>query len=207
MRALLPLTLVLLGTAFAQTHTGHTMPMPAPTPAKPAAPASGAAPAMDHMDPWNTQGLDRLSGPAFDRAYLSMMVAHHEAALDMSRAVLARARDPQVKAWAEEVVFTQQSEVREMNAMFQDFKLGGVDAARRDAMKRAMQPMVDAVKNAKNPESAWVQHMIPHHAAGVVMATLALSQSGNDLVRQHAAGIVKVQAQQMYDYRRWAPGS
>ncbi len=96
--SLIPLTLVALslsGPASSQSmpgHAGHTMP------AQSGAAQSGAAHAGHAMT--GLSELGALRGRAFDRAYLSMMIPHHQAAVEMARAALAVSRDATVKAWA-----------------------------------------------------------------------------------------------------------
>ncbi|AFZ68104.1 DUF305 domain-containing protein [Deinococcus peraridilitoris] len=159
------------------------------------------------FDPQLLAQLETLSGRNFDRAYLSMMIAHHQAGVEMSQALLPRLRDPQVREWAQIVVTGQQGEVREMTAMLTDFQLGGLDRVRADAMKAHMQGMLRAVRASTAPEEAFVSHMLEHHASGVLMATLALMRSDNDLLRLDAQGVVRVQAEQMNTYRSWKPRS
>lgn len=193
--------LTLSALAAAQTPhppSGAPMSMPAATGGTGAMPMEGGA----------TSGeLEQRSGRAFDRAYLSMMIAHHQAAVDMSALLLPRMRDPQVREWAEQVISGQQGEIREMTAMLADFGLGGLDPAMTASMTREMAPMLSAVKRAPNPEEAFVTQMLEHHALGIRMATLALLRSDNNLIRLGAQNIVRVQAQQMYQYRGWQPKS
>ena len=163
-------------------------------------------PGMSPLDLAHFGDLQTLRGPAFERTYLSMMIEHHQLALDMTRAALPRLKDPQVKKWAEQVLLAQGSEITEMTAELRDFNLGSIDTARQAAMRSAMGGMLEAM-NTPNPDEAWVSNMLAHHAMGVAMATLAILQADDDRVRQEAAGIARAQALQMYEYRRWSPGS
>ena len=61
--------------------------------------------------------LDRLSGAAFDRAFLEQMTAHHESALPMARTELADGTNPQARALAQEILDVQQAEITEMRAL------------------------------------------------------------------------------------------
>ncbi|WP_027481088.1 DUF305 domain-containing protein [Deinococcus pimensis] len=198
-RKLIPTALALVAAlGAAQTHQ-HTAPQQ--TPAAPMAPMTPPATGAHAHGP----DLSTLSGRAFDRAYLSMMIAHHEAAVGMSDAALKRGGDPRVKGWAQQVRDLQVSELREMNAMLRDYDLGGLDRAAHDAMAADMKPMVDAVTAGPNPDEAWVRGMLEHHALALRMATEALLRSDTERVRRAARAVAKVQAEQMYEYRTWAP--
>jgi uncharacterized protein (DUF305 family) len=50
----------------------------------------------------------------FDAAFLKMMVPHHEGAVAMAKAELAKGEDPELKALAEDVIEAQEREIKEM---------------------------------------------------------------------------------------------
>jgi uncharacterized protein (DUF305 family) len=52
----------------------------------------------------------------FDRAFVEMMIPHHEGAVAMSQAQLDRGRDPQLRRLAEQIIEAQRDEIREMRA-------------------------------------------------------------------------------------------
>lgn len=84
-------------------------------------PASGAAGPMGPMNGMLTDGqvqqLGTLSGPAFDRAYLELMTAHHRGAIDMARTELVEGRSPQAIELARAIITAQQAEIDEMAAL------------------------------------------------------------------------------------------
>lgn len=59
----------------------------------------------------DTAALEPLSGTAFDRAFLTRMIAHHEGALPMARADLSDGVNPQAKALAQSIVTAQEAEI------------------------------------------------------------------------------------------------
>lgn len=162
--------------------------------------AHGAAAPMSHAGN-DMGGLAGLSGPAFDRAYLSMMVAHHQGAVDMARAVQGRVKDPQVNTWVANVIRDQTREIKDMTAWLKG--LGGVQTDRRDMMTGSMKGMVTPLKTAKNPDQAFVQGMLPHHASALDMANLALQKSRDPRVLKLSRDIIKAQADEMYAFRQW----
>jgi uncharacterized protein (DUF305 family) len=146
-------------------------------------------------------GLDTLKGKAFDRAFLSMMIVHHQGALDMSRAVLGSVRDPQVKKWTAEIIRVQQKELGVMNTWLKT--LGGVDRGAQTSMHTEMKSMMTALKANKDRDRALVEGMLPHHASAVDMASLALRKSSDARVLGLARDIIRTQADEMYAYRQW----
>ena len=86
--------------------------------------------------------MDHGSGAAHysDRAFLSGMIAHHEGAVDMAKVFLAtpkKEQDPQVTAWADDVIKVQEKEIAEMKDLLKP--LGGIEESAYAPMKKAMQ--------------------------------------------------------------------
>jgi uncharacterized protein (DUF305 family) len=144
--------------------------------------------------------LEKLSGKAFDRAFLSMMIPHHQAALDMAKAVSPVSKDAQVKTWAGAIVRSQQAEITTMTALLKP--LGGSEAPMA-AMMDSMNSMGQRVRSAKNPDAAFVQGMLPHHDSAIDMAKIALQRSSDPNVLKIAQDIILAQAKEMYGFRTW----
>jgi uncharacterized protein (DUF305 family) len=66
------------------------------------------------MSPEDMASLGDAEGDAFDRMWLTMMIEHHEGAVEMAEAELAEGQNPQATALAEDVVRVQQDEIRRM---------------------------------------------------------------------------------------------
>ncbi|AII05445.1 DUF305 domain-containing protein [Rhodococcus opacus] len=65
----------------------------------------------DQMD-----ALTALSGTEFDRQWLTMMIEHHEGAIDMANTELADGENPEAKQMATDIVTAQQKEIADMQA-------------------------------------------------------------------------------------------
>ncbi|MFF6874414.1 DUF305 domain-containing protein [Streptomyces sp. NPDC012474] len=64
--------------------------------------------------------LAKLTGRAFDRQFLTLMVEHHEGAVEMARTEQSKGGYGPAKAMAGDIVTAQQAEIREMNGMLDD---------------------------------------------------------------------------------------
>jgi uncharacterized protein (DUF305 family) len=62
----------------------------------------------------DVKALTPLSGPAFDREFLTRMIAHHEGALPMAQTELGAGENPQAKQLAQEILDMQKAEIAEM---------------------------------------------------------------------------------------------
>jgi uncharacterized protein (DUF305 family) len=75
----------------------------------------GAMPGMMSEDQMNQ--LRQLSGAAFDRMFLQMMIEHHQGAVTMSRTELGNGRSPDARQLAQGIINAQQREITEMQGL------------------------------------------------------------------------------------------
>jgi uncharacterized protein (DUF305 family) len=71
------------------------------------------------MGPQEMADLVAASGPAFDRAFLTMMIAHHTGAVAMAQTELAQGTNPQARQLAQAIIAAQQAEIAEMQGLLQ----------------------------------------------------------------------------------------
>ncbi|CAM5710296.1 hypothetical protein MAUB1S_02685 [Mycolicibacterium aubagnense] len=69
------------------------------------------------MTPQQMTELTGLSGAAFDKMWLQMMVEHHQGAITMAGDELKSGTNADAKKMAESIVTTQQAEITTMNGM------------------------------------------------------------------------------------------
>lgn len=138
-----------------------------------------------------------------DRAYLSGMIAHHEGAVQMSEALLAapkKQQDPQVAAWAGQIIKAQKGEIAQMKAWLKD--VGGLDQHAYDAMRHEMQNMMH-MYTSSNPNVQFVQQMLPHHGMAVTMTVPVLVHSQKADLLKLGQEIIEAQAAEMHAFRIW----
>ncbi|WP_280402499.1 DUF305 domain-containing protein [Nocardia carnea] len=63
--------------------------------------------------------LEAAQGAEFDRLWLTMMIAHHEGAVQMARTELAEGSNPQARTMAQQIIDAQQAEIQQMQAMLE----------------------------------------------------------------------------------------
>ncbi|WP_280423519.1 DUF305 domain-containing protein [Nocardia carnea] len=63
--------------------------------------------------------LEAAQGPEFDRMWLTMMIDHHEGAVQMAQTELAEGSDPQARTMAQQIVDAQQAEIQQMQAILE----------------------------------------------------------------------------------------
>lgn len=138
-----------------------------------------------------------------DRAFLSGMIAHHEGAVDMAKVFLAtpkKDQNPQVTAWADDVIKVQEKEIAEMKELLKP--LGGIEESAYTPMKKAMQHMLEEGKDL-GANMRFVELMLPHHAMALEMSVPALLGSNNPQILNLAEGIIISQAKEMRQFKAW----
>jgi uncharacterized protein (DUF305 family) len=86
---------------------------------------ASAMPGMDHshggmpgmMSDADMAKLKAASGKDFDRQFCTMMIAHHQGAIEMAKQEQATGANPDAKALAGRIITAQQAEITTMNAI------------------------------------------------------------------------------------------
>jgi uncharacterized protein (DUF305 family) len=67
-----------------------------------------------HMKGMDDDPHSLRSAQPFDRAFIQMMIPHHEGAIEMAKAELAEGQDRELRALAQQSIDAQERETREM---------------------------------------------------------------------------------------------
>ncbi len=70
----------------------------------------------DSMMGMNMDDSMLMRSKKFDRAFIDMMIQHHQGAIRMARVELAEGKDPQLRELAQAIIRDQSTEIEEMNA-------------------------------------------------------------------------------------------
>ena len=99
----------------------HTWDQPMDMPGMAGADDMSGMEGMEGMEGMMTEdqmaSLASLSGIEFDKAWATMMIAHHQGAIMQAEAVKASGSDPAVLALADQIISAQQGEITQMEAM------------------------------------------------------------------------------------------
>jgi len=72
------------------------------------------------MSEMNKQ-LENLSGDDYDKAFLEMMIAHHQGAIDMAKLSSTRAKNDKIKQLSTDIIAAQEKEIAEMQQWQMDW--------------------------------------------------------------------------------------
>ena len=67
-----------------------------------------------HMKGMDSDASELETAKPFDEAFINMMIPHHEGAVEMARAELARGADAELQDLAQEIIDAQEREIEEM---------------------------------------------------------------------------------------------
>lgn len=113
--------------------------------------------------------------PLSDADYIDNLAPHHEMALQMADAVIARGSDPEVRSMAGDMKTMQQEEIAMLRTIRQRTVGSDRIAAVRDPHVEAD---IAAINAASGPTAdvLFLENMIPHHAGAVSLSHRALDQ-------------------------------
>lgn len=78
--------------------------------------SKGSLGVPEHMMGMDHDPATLKTATSFDRAFVQMMIPHHEGAVTMSEAEIAKGKDPELKRLAENIITSQQREITQMRA-------------------------------------------------------------------------------------------
>jgi uncharacterized protein (DUF305 family) len=147
--------------------------------------------------------LSGLGGQDFEVSFLSMMIAHHEGAVEMAQWILERTQNAEIKAAAEAIIAAQKEEIQQMTQWLQDWYGQGVDPHSAMMVQGEMDSMMSKVENGANPDTAFLEQMSMHHNSAIDTAQAALFKATHPELREFAKNIIVVQAQEIAQYQSW----
>jgi uncharacterized protein (DUF305 family) len=141
------------------------------------------------------------------------MVVHHSQAVEMAEVVRARTHDPVIRLLATDIVLTQQSQIGRLQGWLDVWRLPatGMD----EAMTWMGHPTPGLMPGMATPDDVdslrtlspdemdvrFLQLMVPHHQAGILMADAIQDMTDEQEVLSLARGIAGSQASEI-DYMR-----
>jgi uncharacterized protein (DUF305 family) len=155
--------------------------------------------------------LEKATGKTFDIYWMSQMIAHHKAAVQMANFVLKNGKDAKVKKAAQNIVRAQSAEVKQMTGWLKSWYNSTPDATQMKLMTEDLKPMMAAsqgmmsgqAKSMGNPDKNFLENMIPHHQSAVDMAKLALTKALRPELKTFAQGVIDVQTEEITQYETW----
>lgn len=170
------------------------------------------------------QGMDMGSGEAApamlvqdgeysDERFIDMMVPHHMMAIQQAEVAQENAENPEIQRLADQIIAAQREEIDELKSVKEE-EFGTRETPTTMApgsMANIGMTMGEELATSDPFDRAFIDSMIPHHAAAIETATVAYKETDNPEIREIARGIIDSQANeigQMIEWRQeWYPES
>jgi uncharacterized protein (DUF305 family) len=186
---------------------------PVPTSAQSPTPAASPSASQPASPPASVPAIP------FDRAFIDMLVPHHEAAIGMAIAAMARAEHPELRMLAQELILDQEMGIAQLRTwrerwyrdgatppLTQMLPLPGVPVAGMEPGETTvdMSEAVRAVWLAEEPfDRAFIDALVAHHQSAIAAAGLAVDQAEHGRLKRVARRIVRGQQRQIDQLSAW----
>jgi uncharacterized protein (DUF305 family) len=145
-----------------------------------------------------------------DVGFVRGMIPHHQGAIEMAKVELKYGKDPEMRALAQKIIDTQQSEIQFMQQWLADNEASQPPVNNAAEIVRAYQNsdmknhdvMMQGTMDP-DPDVAFARGMIPHHQGAVDM-TVVQKQYGKDAtISRLAEQINAAQAPEIKQMQEW----
>ncbi len=147
------------------------------------------------------QNLSDLEAEAFEIAFMSAMVSHHEGAIEMAQWIIDRSELPSITSSAKLILEAQEPEIKLMKSWLDEWYEGRSDIKASAMMAADMQTMMTNMEELDNPDVAFLSQMSLHHDSAIDMAQLALFKATHPKLRELAKIIIVNQAQEIATFQ------
>ncbi len=161
-----------------------------------------------------TAMLQAKTGDAFDRAFIEMMVPHHQGAIAMAKIARREAQHDELQQMAEDMIDEQRKEIRTLKRWFNQWDYDHEMRMSWRDMSMAMQghsepmtmdEMLDMLRDSEDVEFdlMFIDMMIPHHQGAIDMAKIALTNAKHQEIKDMAQMIITSQQTEIDQMQQW----
>jgi uncharacterized protein (DUF305 family) len=151
----------------------------------------------------------------YDLRFIDAMIPHHEGAIIMAKEALKKSKRPELKKLATEIITAQEKEIAEMNSWRKAWypKASDTPMAWHDSMNHMMPMSEEQIKAMRMDldlgaadagfDKRFIDAMIPHHEAAVVMAKDVGDKSKRPQIQELAGNIITSQDKEIEQMKQW----
>lgn len=164
----------------------------------------------------NSQGMMQNSN-GIDAHFIEQMIPHHEDAITMAKLAQTKARRPEVKQLANNIIDSQGKEITQMkdwykswfgkdvptdNQVMNQHGMMGSNSSMHMGMMGDASDMA-SLEQATDFDKEFIEEMIPHHQMAVMMATMLKNGTQRPEMKELADNIIAAQTKEINQMRSW----
>ena len=173
---------------------------------------SNPLPTDSDQDEMSLESSPDAANQPYDLQFIDTMIQHLQAAIVMSKMVLEKPNNAELKKFSKKIINEQEREIEQMEAWrdaWYPYKLDAINMdlpGMRESMKRMVGSEMDKMQAAEGNEfnDYFFDMMIPHQQGAVIMAKDALQKAQHPDLKNLAQEIITTQEaeiKQMTDLR------
>lgn len=154
----------------------------------------------------------------FDHDYASLMINHHQGAIDISEMALSKASDAQVKTIAQTMITDHKSEIVELNKFLSSHDTTSAEHKKNNTaahthkegnhteLSEDMNAMMDKMKGmtmTNNPNKDYVMLMLAHHQNAVKLSEDELSHGHHAELKMMAKKMIADDKKEIAAFVNW----
>lgn len=155
------------------------------------------------------------SNSVIDSHFIEQMIPHHKDAITMAESALVKAKTPEIKQLARDIIDSQSREIEQMKGWYKDWygrelptgsQVMNVHGMMGGGMHMGMMgDKTDIVRleNAADFDKVFIEEMIPHHQMAVMMASMLKNGTSRPEMNQLADDIITAQTKEINQMRDW----
>ena len=143
------------------------------------------------------------SGNSSDRGFATMMIPHHESAVEMAKIAQERSQRKEIVELADEIIRTQSAEIETLRGLDQRLESAGVEAPSMAEHDMGMSEDMSKLEDADPFDREFIDMMIPHHQSAIEMARDELADGADPEAKRLAQEIIDAQAREIEQMNAW----
>ena len=176
-----------------------------------AASAQMAGMNMSGMGTKSSDALVKLSGKAYNIAWMSQMLEHHKGALVMAQDCVKVCERAEVKKAAQTIINDQSKEIKQLEGWLKSWYGVKPDVKQMALMRGDMAQMMMETKSGMAPmagmsmpiDQSFLEGMIVHHEHAVMMGKDAVKKASRAELKKFAQGVITAQSSEIKQFKAW----
>lgn len=140
-----------------------------------------------------------LTGDAFDEAYITDMIAHHDGALNMSEQAAAITNREEIRTLAGNIIQSQGMELYQLHTWRKEW---GYEAPASNGHLNHGGGGLEGL-SGEEYDKAFLREMIIHHEQAIEMSQYAATNAKRQEIKDLASTIISTQAAEIEQMKQW----